>query len=79
MRLSGPLSTPRPALRPERSARLIHREAEKGQSRKLGFRFYLFLRNSTLLSQHYDRYLPFGLTLVVGVSRIRLCEASPQP
>src|SRR5215212_11760041 len=58
---------------------IIHRDAAKGYSRKLGFRFYLFLRNSTLLSQHYDRYLPFGLTLVVGVSWIRFYEARPQP
>jgi len=35
--------------------------------------------NSRLLTQHYDWYLPFGLALIVGVSRIRLYEAPPQP
>ena len=39
----------------------------------------VLLGNSRLLTQHYDRYLPFGLTLIVGVSWIRLCEARPQP
>jgi hypothetical protein len=38
-----------------------------------------FVGNSRLLTQHYDRYLPFGLTLIVGVGWIRLCEARPQP
>jgi hypothetical protein len=38
-----------------------------------------FLGNSRLLTQHYDRYLPFGLTLIVGVGWIRFYEARPQP
>ena len=35
--------------------------------------------NSRLLTQYYDWYLPFGLALIVGVGRIRLYQAPPQP
>jgi len=56
MRWSGPPSTP-PARLPERSARLIHRAAEKVNSRKVGFRCMGFSGTqwvSVLLSNEGD-------------------------